>query len=145
MHNICDMALNNAQEYCSNQYASWKMLSKGKLQFRRQPENRSSTSTTKNYDITVEPTVYYSRFMIYLCSAAQARADKQRRKAFDISPRINNTTNFVRATSMWRIKTVAHVCNVIECLFLGIEHYLQLVYGHPRVGWESLKHGNQKL
>lgn len=24
MHNICDIALNSAQEYCSNQYASWK-------------------------------------------------------------------------------------------------------------------------
>lgn len=43
----------------------------------------------QKYEITVEPTVYYARFMIYLCSETPNRVDKQRQKAL-IFPRINS-------------------------------------------------------
>jgi hypothetical protein len=40
---------------------------------------RSARFSAEKCEITVEPTVYYSRFMIYLCSETQNRVDKQRR------------------------------------------------------------------
>jgi hypothetical protein len=53
------------------------------------------------YNCRVEPTVYYSRFMIYLCSETQNRSDdKQRRKAFDIS-RINTRNNIFQTHDIW--------------------------------------------
>lgn len=37
-------------------------------------------------EITVEATVYYARFMIYLCSETQNRVDKQGQKALIYFP-----------------------------------------------------------
>lgn len=50
MHNICDIALNSAQEYCSNQYASWK---KEEKKWAREKKTVSRNCTEK-CEITVE-------------------------------------------------------------------------------------------
>jgi hypothetical protein len=90
-------------------------------------------------ETTVEPTVYYSGFMIYLCFKKQHKYTTQN----CVFTHIHGSANAFPPDnfhSMWHMCKCAHVL-----FFLLLIDYLKLIYGHPGVGWKALKHWYQEL
>lgn len=146
MQSICDMALNSAQEYCSNQYASWKSEKVKKVKKWNEKQLSFLMKNTQNKEkkqqkceITVEPTVYYSRFMIYLCSATQIRDDKQAERAFDIS-RINNKT-FRRCRVCLHVISILHIKIITiwwhKCFVFNSRYMQNRFYSTIKHTWSS--------